>query len=232
MIRRTSTLLSATVVSAALLAGGCGGGSSSGSSASSTTGGGSTGTPVAASVNAPSADLQVALDQLLGEHALLAISATQKGYDGSPDFANVAAQLDANSVALSKAIASIYGASAGNQFLNGKNMWRDHIKDFVNYTVALKKGDKAGQAKAVTALGMYVKNFGSFLATATGLPASAVQSDLAAHVSQLKSQIDAYAAGNYTQSAKITDQAYAHMFMTGQILAQGVVTQSPTKFAN
>jgi hypothetical protein len=183
-------------------------------------------------VNSPGADLQVALDQLLGEHALLAVSATQKGFDGSPDFANVAAQLDANSVALSKAIAGIYGAPAGEQFLNGKNMWRDHIKDFVNYTVALKKGDKAGQAKAVKALGMYVKEFGSFLATATGLPAGAVQSDLAAHVSQLKSQIDAYAAGDYKQSAMVTDEAYMHMFMTGQILAQGIVTQSPEKFVN
>ncbi len=32
------------------------------------------------------ADLRVALDTLLGEHALLAIAATQKGYDGDPDF--------------------------------------------------------------------------------------------------------------------------------------------------
>jgi hypothetical protein len=174
----------------------------------------------------------VTLDQLLGEHALLAVSATQKGYDGSADFADVAGQLDGNSVALSKAIAGIYGADAGNQFLDGKNMWRDHITDFVNYTVALKKGDKAGQAKAVAALGKYVTQFGSFLATATGLPAAAAQSDLAAHVSQLKSQIDAYAAGDYKKSAMYTDEAYMHMFMTGQILAGGIVAQSPDKFTS
>ena len=178
-------------------------------------------------VTSPAADLQVTLDQLLGEHALLAASATQKGYDGSADFGAVAKQLDANSVASSKAIASIYGAKAGDEFLNGKNMWRDHIKDFVAYTVALKKHDQAGQDKAVTALGGYVNDFGAFLAKATGLPASAVKADLAEHVGQLKSQIDHYAAGNYTQAAKDTSTEYQHMFMTGQILATGITTQTP-----
>jgi len=190
----------------------------------------STGSSTSAVVTSPAADLRVTLDQLLGEHALLAVSATQKGYDGSPDFNAVAKQLDANSVALSKAIASIYGAKAGDQFLNGKNMWRDHIKDFVTYTVALKKHDQAGKDKAVTALGAYVQQFGSFLAKATGLPASAVQADLAEHVGQLKSQIDHYAAGNYTQAAMDTNTAYQHMFMTGQILATGITAQNPSKF--
>jgi hypothetical protein len=186
----------------------------------------------APAVTSPGVDLQVTLDQLLGEHALLAVSATQKGFDGSPDFAAVAAQLDANSVALSKAIGSIYGAKAADQFLNGKNMWRAHINDFVNYTVALKKHDKAGMSQAVAGLKQYVKQFGSFLASATGLTANAVQADLLAHVGQLKAQIDAYAAGNYKKSATYTDMAYTHMFMTGQILAQGIVTQNPTKFTN
>ena len=39
------------------------------------------------------------------------------GYVGGADFNAVAKQLDANSVALSKAIASVYGAAAGKQFL-------------------------------------------------------------------------------------------------------------------
>ena len=72
--------------------------------------------------------LRVTLDQLLGEHAVLAIQATQRGYAGGADFNAVAKQLDANSVALSKAIASVYGAAAGKQFLDGKNLWRAHIK--------------------------------------------------------------------------------------------------------
>ena len=232
-------LIVAALAAGVALAAGCGSSGSTGGSPMSSSMDSSmmshstmTASAGAAAVTSPAADLQVTLDQLLGEHALLAVSATQKGYDGSADFAKVAAQLDQNSVALSKAIASIYGAKAGDTFLNGKNMWRDHITDFVNYTVALKKHDMAGQHKAVTALNAYITTFGSFLANATGLPATAVQGDLREHVSQLKGQIDAYAQHRYSTSATLTDQAYMHMFMTGQILAQGIVTQSPGDFAS
>jgi hypothetical protein len=231
-------LIVAALAAGVALAAGCGSAGSSGGSMGSSMGSSMmshstmTGSTGRVAVTSPAADLQVTLDQLLGEHALLAVSATQKGYDGSPDFAKVAAQLDANSVALSKAIGSIYGAKASDTFLNGKNMWRDHITDFVNYTVALKKHDMAGQHKAVTALNAYITTFGTFLATATGLPATAVQGDLREHVAQLKGQIDAYAQHRYTTSANLTDQAYMHMFMTGQILAQGIVAQSPGDFAS
>ena len=53
--------------------------------------------------------LRITLDRLLGEHAILAIQATQRGYAGGKDFPALAKQLDANSVALSQAIASVYG---------------------------------------------------------------------------------------------------------------------------
>ena len=170
--------------------------------------------------------LRITLNELLGEHAILAVQATQRGLVGGKKISPALAKaLDKNSVAISQAIASVYGAAAGNQFLNGKNMWRAHITDFVDYTVALKKHDTAGQHKAVTALNAYITSFGSFLAKATGLPATAVQGDLREHVAQLKGQIDAYAQGRYTTSATLTDQAYMHMFMTGQILTQGIVNQ-------
>ena len=145
------------------------------------------------------ADLRVALDNLFGEHAVLAMNATNAGVTGSKSFPAAAKALDNNSVALSKAIASVYGAKAGQTFLNGKFMWRDHIKFFVNYTVATAKKDTAGQTKAVNDLKQYTVVFGNFLAGATGLPKLAVRNDLLGHVLELKGQLDAYAAGNYTE---------------------------------
>src|SRR4051794_38839898 len=62
--------------------------------------------------------LRIALNQLLGEHAILAIQATQRGLVGGKDFNAVAKALDNNSVAISKAIGSVYGPAAANQFLN------------------------------------------------------------------------------------------------------------------
>jgi hypothetical protein len=182
-------------------------------------------TMVAAGGSSKGVQLRVALDQLLGEHAILAIQATQRGYAGGADFGAVAKQLDANSVALSKAIASVYGAAAGRQFLDGKNLWRAHIKYFVDYTVALAKKNSAGQKKAVANLMTYIQVQAAFFAKATGLPKAALVNDLTAHVLQLKGQLDAFSKGNYAQSYALTDGAYKHMFMTGDLLAGAIAKQ-------
>jgi hypothetical protein len=171
------------------------------------------------------ADLRVKLDNLFGEHAVLAMNATNAGVSGSKSFPAAAKALDNNSVALSKAIASVYGAKAGNTFLNGKFMWRAHIKFFVDYTVAKAKHDVAAQNKAVANLKQYTVTFGNFLATATGLPKLAVRNDLLGHVVELKGQLDSYAAGNYTKSASQYHAAYNHMFMTGDLVAGAIAKQ-------
>jgi hypothetical protein len=174
-------------------------------------------------------NLRVALDNLFAEHAVLAMNATNAGVTGSKSFPAAAKALDNNSVALSKAIASVYGAKAGQTFLNGKYMWRDHIKFFVNYTVATAKKDKAGQTKAVTDLKQYTVVFGDFLAGATGLPKLAVRNDLLGHVLELKGQLDAYAAGNYPKAAAQYHAAYNHMFMTGDLVAGAIAKQKDLK---
>ena len=182
-----------------------------------------------ASSKLTAADLRVKLDNLFGEHAVLAMNATNAGVSGSKAFPAAAKALDNNSVALSKAIASVYGAKAGNTFLNGKYMWRAHIKYFVDYTVAKAKHDMAAQNKAVANLKQYTVTFGKFLAGATGLPKPAVQNDLLGHVLELKGQLDDYAAGNYTKAANDYHAAYNHMLMTGDLVAGAITKQKGLK---
>ena len=124
----------------------------------------------------------------------------------------------------------VYGAKARNEFLNGSFMWRAHIKFFVDYTVATAKKDKAGQTKAVNNLKGYIGKFSNFLAKATGLPGSALQKSITEHVLQLKGQLDAYNAKNYTRAATLTRQAYVHMGMTADTLAVAITKQNPSKF--
>jgi hypothetical protein len=174
-------------------------------------------------------DLRVTLDRLLGEHAVLAMNATNEGVTGAKEFTTTAKALDNNSVQLSKAIGSVYGAKAGNVFLNGKYMWRAHIKFFVDYTVALAKKDTMAQNQAVANLKTYTVKFGDFLAGATGLPKTAVRSDLLGHVLELKNQLDAYAAGKYGKASEIYGAAYQHMFMTGDLLAGAIAKQKNLK---
>ena len=100
---------------------------------------------------------------------------------------------------------------------------------FVDYTVALAKKDKAGQAKAVANLKKYTMRHGAFLAGATGLPKLAVQNDLLGHVLELKGQLDAYASGNYGEAAEQYREAYHHMFMTGDLLSGAIAKQQNLK---
>lgn len=173
----------------------------------------------------PAADLRVTLDRLLGEHAALAMNATNLGVTGSKGFPAAAKALDRNSVELSRAIGSLYGKKAGSTFLNGRFQWRDHVRFFVDYTGAVAKKNKAAQAKAVANLKRYTVEHARFLAGATGLPAKALENDLLAHVLELKAQLDRYAAGDFAKAAGIYRDAYAHMFATGDLLAGAIAKQ-------
>ena len=219
--RTITTALAALVVSGLLVAGALAASSNSSSTHSMAS--------MTKATASPAGDLRVALANLFGEHAVLAMNATNAGITGSKSFPAAAATLDKNSVALSKTIASVYGAKAGQTFLNGKFMWRAHIKFFVDYTVAKAKKDTAGQNKAVANLKQYTVTFGDFLAGATGLPKLAVRNDLLGHVLELKGQLDAYAAGNYTKAATQYNAAYNHMFMTSDLVAGAIIKQKGLK---
>jgi hypothetical protein len=52
-----------------------------------------------------------------------------------------------------------------------------------------------------------------------------VRNDLLGHVLELKNQLDAYAAGDYTKAAAAYDAAYEHMFMTGDLIAGAIAKQ-------
>jgi hypothetical protein len=186
----------------------------------------------ASAIGGPAAELRVTLDRLLGEHALLAMFATQKGFDGDRDFEAIAGALDRNSIELADAIGSVYGDGARREFLDGDLKWRAHIGFFVDYTVGLAENDKAAQRKAVGGLKGYVESFSAFLAGATGLPRDAVRMSISEHVNQLKGQIDAYAAGDYERAYSLAREAYAHMYMTGDTLAGAIVEQRPEEFAS
>jgi hypothetical protein len=170
-------------------------------------------------------DLRALLGRQLGEHAALAMNATNLGVTGSPAFPAAAKALDRNSVAISKSIAAVYGKAAGKAFLDGSFQWRAHVGFFVDYTVALAMKDRAGQNKAVANLKRYTVEHGKLLGGATGLPPKAVQADLLQHVLELKAQLDAYANKQYAKAASIYQDAYAHMFMTADLLAGAIAKQ-------
>jgi hypothetical protein len=53
----------------------------------------------------------------------------------------------------------------------------------------------------------------------------AVQNDLLQHVLELKGQLDAMSKGQYALAAAFYQDAYAHMFMTADLLAGAIAKQ-------
>src|SRR3546814_1134626 len=105
-----------------------------------------------AGVETGAAELRAGLTSLLQEHVYLAgaaiSTAVQAGGDmEAPAVVSAVDTLDANSVALSEAISSVYGEEGGAQFLE---LWRNHIGFFVEYTLGGATGDTAMRSEEHT----------------------------------------------------------------------------------
>jgi hypothetical protein len=175
------------------------------------------------------AELRASLNYLMGEHILLASSATGAALAGrDAQFKAAAAALDANSVDISKAIGSVYGQGAQDAFLP---LWRRHIGFVVDYTVGVATKDQAKQQKAVDDLVGYSQDFGAFLASANpNLPKDVVAGLVKDHILTLKPVIDAQAAGDQPKVYTMLRSATVHMRMIADPLAEAIVKQFPQKF--
>lgn len=128
---------------------------------------------------------------------------------------------------LADVIGSVYGKAAGDEFLA---LWRKHIGFFVDYTKAKATNDQAGMDTAKSNLDGYRNDFGAFISYANpNLPKEAVAQELVPHIQTLLAAIDAQAAKDPSQYAKLATAA-EHMPMTGKILAAGIAKQYPQKF--
>jgi len=187
---------------------------------------------VGASMTASSteaAGLRSALNNLLQEHVYLAAAATGAALDGRDvEFKAAAGALDQNSIAISKAIGSVYGTDAERAFLP---LWRRHIGFAVDYTVGVASGDKTKADKAVGDLLGYTEDFGAFLASANpNLPKNVVAGLAKHHVVTLKDVIDAQASKDPAKAYMALRTAAGHMSMIADPLAEAIVKQFPDKF--
>ncbi len=174
------------------------------------------------------ADLRVVLNALEREHVDLASTAVRNGFDGSADFAASADALGANTKRLSDAVASVYGADAGKKF---SDIWSSHIGFFVDYTVAAKKGDKAGMDKAVQNLGGYADAVSDFFSGANpNLPREAVHALVMEHIGLLKGAVDSYGKKDYAGSYTAQHNAYEQIGKIADAIAEAIVKQKPEMF--
>jgi hypothetical protein len=182
-------------------------------------------TPATAPDATEAAALRATLTSLLSDHVWLAGNALDTAVQNNgdlkdPQVVGAVKALDANSVALAKAIGSVY-PEAEKPFLAS---WRQHIGFFVDYTLGKATKDDKQVAKAKADLDAYRISFGELInSVVPELPADAVAEELVPHVDSLFAAIDASVAGKPDYQAKLT-MAADHMVMTAEILAGGIAT--------
>ena len=170
------------------------------------------------------AALRAGLDQLFREHVDLTGFTVQTAAIsgvGSKQTAAALKALDANTVALGDAIGSVYGADARTAFLK---MWRAHIGFFVDYTVGLATKDNAKVTSAQQKLAGYKRDFSTFLAGATNIPATAIATELQGHIQTLETAIKAILTKSKDAGATL-QMAAMHMDGTAAALAGGIAKE-------
>jgi hypothetical protein len=184
---------------------------------------------IAGAPDSPAASLRTALNLALREHVYLASAATGAALAGrDAEFKAAAGALDANSVAIAKAIGSVYGPDAEQAFLP---LWRKHIGMVVDYTVGKATNDRAKQDRAVSDLIGYTQDFGAFLSGANpNLPKAVVADLVKHHVVTLKDVIDAQAAKDHARAFVAERTGAGHMQMIADPLAEAIVQQFPDRF--
>jgi hypothetical protein len=228
-MQRTSIKLATVAVGIALAATACGG-SSTGSTATDSVPSSAASSDAMAAVGqaataTKAAELRAGLTYLLEEHVQLAGIATgtaiaKKGDLKDPAVTAAVGALDANTVALGKAIGAAY-PKAEAPFLAS---WRQHIGFFVDYTLGKATKDAAKTDKAIKDLDGYRTSFGQLInSVVPELPADAVAEELKPHVASLFAAIDAQVAGDPKQF-ELLQAAADHMPMTAATLAGGIAT--------
>jgi hypothetical protein len=170
------------------------------------------------------AQRQAQLQQLYGQHALLAARLMRGVVSSSDDFARAATtSLRQNADALSGEVVAAYGSAQADQF---QQLWRHHNDGLIAYANAVADGDAAARHEARKHLIASCGAHGSWIATASKgrIMASYGTSVMRVDVEDLMRQVDAFAARDYDQAYLLERTAYERMYTAGATLAQGSVS--------
>ncbi len=164
--------------------------------------------------------LRAQFEQLLGEHALLAVRVMRSAIAPAPELRQAAdTELEDNTAALSQLASAAYGRANGDRFAQ---LWQRHITDLLAYANGMAAKDTSATQAARTALLADAQAYGSWLAGASKgqVQASSAAAGVRMHVQELMAQADAYNAHDYATAYRIERQAFEHMFTAGAGLAK------------
>ena len=171
---------------------------------------GSVAPKAAATLDAPPEQLRSAFAMLLGEHMELIIGAQRATFAGAPEFEAAAAQVNANSDALTKGMGAIVGPQKAAEF---QSAWAEHVEGLMAYSTAVAGSDEAAKAAAQENLSGVAGRLALYLSdiVRNELPVEPLTQALAAHDTHLVQGVDAYAAKRYSQALQMERDGYQQM---------------------
>jgi hypothetical protein len=193
-----------------------------GAAATSTTAHHVTNPPVPADASAR--QVRARFEQLLGQHALLAVRMTRSEVAKAPELkAATETSLAANTDALQQLVGVAYDSAGSDRF---KRLWSGYTDELEAYAGAAAAGNDAGRQEARAAMLDYCRDWGAFLAQASAgrVEAAAAQRSAQTRVGQLMDQVDAYAAKDYGRAYKLERDVYQDTFAAGTTLAKASVS--------
>jgi hypothetical protein len=145
-----------------------------------------------------------------------------------PDAKAAADRLMKNQEDIGNAVATFYGAAAGQQLTT---LLKEHIAIAVDLIKAAKAGDKAGQQQAD---GRWQQNAGQivdFLSKANPhWPKDALTELMKKHLSTTTNEVVARLNKDWEGDVRAFDEVYVHILHMADALSEGIVKQFPNKF--
>ncbi len=145
-----------------------------------------------------------------------------------PDAKAAADRLMKNQEDIGKAVATFYGAAAGQQLTT---LLKEHIAIAVDLIKAAKAGDKAGQQQADSRWQQNAVQIAEFLSKANPhWPKDALTDLMKKHLSTTTNEVVARLNKDWEADVRAFDEVYAHILHMADALSEGIVKQFPNKF--
>jgi hypothetical protein len=176
---------------------------------------------IAAGYDAPTEKLRAAFAMLLGEHMEMIIEAQRATFAGQDQFKAAAAQVNANTAALTQGMAGIVGPQQAKEF---QAAWAQHVEGLMAYTAAVADMNNPAKTKAVDELNQLAVDLAVYFSHVVKNQQAVVPltGAVTAHDTHLTGQVDAYAAKDYRKAQQMETAGYQQMLGVSDTLVNAI----------
>ncbi|HEV3497378.1 MAG TPA: hypothetical protein VHA34_13615 [Actinomycetes bacterium] len=166
-------------------------------------------------------NLRSAFAMLLGEHMELVVDAQRATFAGKPEFDAAAAQLNANTATLTKAMSGIVGPEKAAEF---QTAWANHVEGLMAYTAAVAAKDEAAKATAKENLDGFADRLALYFSDVVRnvLTTDPLTEAITSHDAHLMGQADAFAAKDYARAQQVQGEGYTQMVGVANVLVDAI----------